>query len=490
MFTTLIIKELKSVLLSPKFSVTFAVASVLMLLSIFVGIREYQAESSQYFAANELVQQEMREARNWMMLGNRIYRAPDPMHIFVSGVHNDIGRLSSISSWQPIKLVNSAYNDDPIFALFRFIDFSFIAQVVLTLLAILFTYDGINGERESGTLQLMLSNAVPRAQVIMAKFAGSWLGLVIPLSLPLVLSIVLLFAFQVPMEAEHWTRLALLIAATVLLFTFFVAFGILVSTITRRSNLSFLICLVGWIAMVLIIPRFGIMLAGQIVSVPTVSEIESRQDTFAKNAWDGHMKVMSEKWRERSKSMEGLSEKDRKAKREEMEWTWADEDRNDRNRLQNEIDENARRLTEDLRNRKFSQERLAFAMSRFSPVSAYQLAAMSLGWTDIDLKTRYEDGLTSFRTVFNKYKEQKQKESGGTGGIRITMDSKTGVKIDAGREVALDLTGLPEYVYTRPSLGESVAPTILDFGLMAVYSLLAFAGAFASFLRYDARYAN
>src|SRR3972149_2110496 len=155
MLTTLILKELKSVLLSPKFPVTFAVASILTLLSVFVGIREYQAESNQYFAANELVRQEMREARNWMMLGNRIYREPDPMHIFVSGVHNAIGRVSSISSWQPVKLVNSAYRDDPIFALFRFIDFSFISQVVLTLLAILFTYDAINGDRESGTLQLM-----------------------------------------------------------------------------------------------------------------------------------------------------------------------------------------------------------------------------------------------------------------------------------------------------------------------------------------------
>jgi hypothetical protein len=279
-------------------------------------------------------------------------------------------------------------------------------------------------------------------------------------------------------------------AATVLLFTFFVAFGILVSTLTRRSNVSFLICLVGWIAAVLIIPRFGIMLAGQIVSVPTVSEIESQQDTFAKNAWDGHMKVMSEKWRKRSESLEGLNEKDRKAKREEMEWAWAEEDRNDRNKLQNEIDENARRLTEDLRNRKFAQERLAFTLSRFSPVSAYQLAAMSLGWTDIDLKTRYEDGLTAFRTVFNQHKEQKQKESGATGGIRISVDSKTGVKIDTGREIALDLTGLPEYTHTRPTLGESIGPVVIDFGLMALYSLLAFAGAFVMFLRYDVRYAN
>ncbi len=490
MLTTLIIKELRSVLLSPKFPATFALACILTLLSVYVGIREYQAESSQYYAANELVRQEMREARNWSMLGNRVYREPDPMHIFVSGVHNDVGRFSSISSRQPVKLVNSAYSDDPIFALFRFIDFSFIAQVLLTLLAILFTYDAINGERESGTLQLMLSNAVPRAQVIMAKFVGSWLGLVIPLSLPVVLSILLLFIFGIPMTAEHWIRLVLLMAASVLLFTFFVAFGILVSTLTRRSNMSFLICLVGWIAAVLIIPRFGIMLASQMVAIPTVSEIESQQDAFAKNTWDSHLKALSEKWKKRSASLEGLNEKERNVKREEMEWGWAEEDRNDRDRIQNEIDENARRLTEDLRNKKFTQERLAFTLSRFSPVSAYQLAAMSLAWTDIGLKTRYEDELAGYRTTFNNYKEQKQRENGASGGMHISFDSQTGIKIDTGREIAIDLTGVPQFDHTLPTLAESVAPAIIDFGLMALYSLLAFAASFVMFLRYDARYAN
>ena len=84
------------------------------------------------------------------------------MQIFASGVNNDIGRLSNISTWTEVKLRQSTYSDDSLFALFRFIDFTFIVQVVLSLFAILFTYDTINGERESGTLKLAFSNAVPR----------------------------------------------------------------------------------------------------------------------------------------------------------------------------------------------------------------------------------------------------------------------------------------------------------------------------------------
>ncbi len=64
------------------------------------------------------------------------------------------------------------------------------------------------------------------------------------------------------------------------------------------------------------------------------------------------------------------------------------------------------------------------------------------------------------------------------------------MKIDVGREMALDLTGLPEFTSTRPSLAESVSATAVDFGLMGLFPILSFAGAFAMFLRYDPRYAN
>jgi ABC-type transport system involved in multi-copper enzyme maturation permease subunit len=490
MFMTIVLKELKSILLSPKFPVTFAVSSLLVLLSVFMGIREYRASLDGYHAAGELVKQEMREAQGWMALSNRVYREPDPMQIFASGVGNDVGRLSGISQWEPVKLSQSAYSDDPIFAFFRFIDFAFIVQVVLTLFAILFTYDAINGERESGTLQLMLSNAVPRATVITAKFAGAWLGLVVPLTIPVLLGVSLLLLYKIPMTLEHWVRLGFLMGASLLLFTFFIAFGILVSAVTRRSNISFLVCLVSWVAMVLIIPRAGMMMAGQMVKVPTDAEIDSQQDSFSKDRWEARFAALQEKWKKRNEPLEKLSKEEREAKREEMEWTWAEEDKKDRDSMQAEIDANARKLREDLRNRKEGRERLAFALSRFSPVSAYQLAAMNLAGTDITLKTRYEDALEAYRTDFNRFKEQKQKESGSSGGIRISIDTERGIKIDAGREMALDLAGMPEFTPNRPTLAESVSATGIDFGLMGGYSLLAFAGAFVMFLRYDPRYAN
>ena len=222
MFKILLEKELKMFITSPKFVATFIVCTLLLLLSVFIGIQEYQAGMRQFESAQRLVNDEMQAQSSWRSLSTRLYRKPDPLQIFVSGLHYDLGRLSHINQEEAVKLTNSIYSDDPIFAVFRFIDFTFIVQVVLSLFAILFTYDAINGERESGTLKLTFASAVPRVRYIAAKICGSWLGLTIPLLLPLLLAILLLLLYKIPLGADHWIKILSLFGVSFLYFTFFI----------------------------------------------------------------------------------------------------------------------------------------------------------------------------------------------------------------------------------------------------------------------------
>lgn len=488
MLSTLITHELKNIFFSPKFPLTFAVVTILVLLSVVVGIDQFNNATRQFETTTELVQQEMREARGWMALNNKILRRPDPMQIFVSGVNNDIGRISGVNSFNGIKLTHSTYSDDPIYALFRFVDFAFIVTVVFSLLAILFTYDAINGEAERGTLQLTFANAIPRAKYIIAKFIGSWLGLVVPLLIPMLLSLLLLLVTKVPMTSDQWMQLISLFAASLLYITFFIALGIFISTTTKRSSVSFLFSLVIWVCLVFIVPRAGATFAGQIINVPTVAETESQRDSFSKDRWTQYEAVMQEHWKTRNAPTQGMTKEEREAYREEKMWEWMEEDDRDRKQVQKDIDEFGKKANEELRNKKAEQEQFAFTLSRFSPASAFQLAAMSLAGTDITLKTRYEDALNEYRTVFTKYKDKKQKENGGMGGIRIEMNSDTGVKIDTGREKGvLDISDMPRFDHPAHSFKDADTPAIIDFGLLGFFSLAAFAGAFVRFLRYDVR---
>ena len=488
MLAILIQKELKAILLSPKFAATFATCAVLILLSIFIGIQDYRAAVRQYEAAQQLNEQEMREQTSWRVVSSRVYRQPDPLQILVSGVNNDIGRLSLVNAMESIKLRNSSYSDDPIFAVFRFIDFVFIVQVVLSLFAILFTFDAVNGEREGGTLKLVFSNAIPRTHYILAKFLGSWLGLVLPLLIPVLLGILLIMLHRIPADGVFWLKVAALTGMSILFFTFFIAFGVLMSSLTRSSSVSFLLALVMWVLFVLIIPRAGVMAAGQIVSVPSVAEIEGQQDRFEKESWDKHMKHMSARWRSREAQMEGMSPEQREAYRDEHEWEWMEEEDQVRKAMQKEINDFSIKLNEDLRNRKAQQERLGFTLSRFSPASAYQLAAMNLAGTELTLKTRYEDAMQNYRNTFTSFTEKKQKEAGGIGGIRITVDSEKGFSISGDRDKgSLDLSELPRFQAPVHSFAEALAPTLIDWGLLGLCTIGAFAGAFVVFLRYDVR---
>lgn len=489
MFATLIEKELKAILLSPKFVATFGVCAILILLSVFIGIQEYQASVKQYETAQQLLDQEVREATSWWGLANKAYRAPDPMQIFASGVNNDVGRFSNISSWSEVKLRQSAYADNPLFALFRFIDFTFIVQVVLSLFAILFTYDAINGERENGTLKLAFSNAVPRAQFVAAKFIGSWLGLTLPILIPVLLGVLLVMVLNVPMTGADWSKVGMLVGASVLYFTFFIALGLLVSSLTKRSSVSFLVLLVAWVVIVLIVPRSGAMLAGQVVPVPSIAEIESQMDRFSKDRRRTYYEGMGTRWQERMEPVADKTDDEKRQYRQDNQEDWDAEEQELQDAMESDIAEFNRKLQEDLRNQKANQEQLAFVLSRFSPSSSYQLTAMNLGGTNTSLKQRYENAMAIYRDDYNAFVQVKREEERerrreeqkkkGSGGFMMFFGGGSGDPIDA--------TEMPQFVAPEETVAEALEPSVVDVGLLGLYVLLAFAGAFVAFLHYDVR---
>jgi len=162
MVSVIIEKELRDVLSSTKFAVTFGVTAVLILLAFYTGAVRYQTETARHDAAVRENLKKMEGITDWLMVHNhRIFLPPEPLGCLVSGVVNDIGTTTSVRSRGEMPQDDTRYNDEPVFAVFRFLDLEFIFQIVLSLFAILFAYDAINGEKERGTLQLTLANPAP-----------------------------------------------------------------------------------------------------------------------------------------------------------------------------------------------------------------------------------------------------------------------------------------------------------------------------------------
>jgi ABC-type transport system involved in multi-copper enzyme maturation permease subunit len=484
MILTLIEKELKSILTSPKFAAVFAVCSVLIVLSVYIGIEEYKTAMTHYETITAQVTQQMRDETAWNSLNPRIMRYPDPMQIFVSGINNDIGRQAQISMYGTIDLTSSNYSENMIFAVFRSMDLMFIVQIVLSLFAILFTYDAINGERESGTLKLSFANPVPRTAYIISKIIGSWLGLVIPLLIPILLGAALVLFNKIPMTAAHWKQLAILIGLSVLYFSFFICLGVFFSSLTKNSSSSFLYLLVIWVSLVLIIPRAGVMIAGQFVKVPTASEISSLISQKFGELSDEYVEKLQNFSKERMAGLdnlqrEGLSSREEYRKRsDELIDEYRIKSNAAREDFSKKIAEYDAALKEDWRNRKAVPEKLGFSLSRISPASAYQLAAMDLAGTGMSLKTGYEEQLRTYSDLFSKFRADKIEASGGSGYSNPFENKKP---------EPLDLSEMPRFKYINPDLSKILQFTIIDTAIISGYILLIIAGTFVAFIRYDVR---
>lgn len=472
MLGILLEKELRDIAYSTKFAITFGAVSVLILLSFYTGIRNYQESMREYEAARTVNTTNIASLTDWNMVQLKVFRKPQPLQVLVNGITNDIGRTTDMRAQGELGLINSRYNVDPLFAVFRFLDLNFVVIIVFSLFAILFGYDAVNGEKEAGTLKLVFSNAISRSQFILAKMLGSFLALIVPLLIPLLIGCLMIIGFGVPLSGEEWVRLGLIILSGLLCFGAFLTLSIFISGLVARTSVSFLISLVLWIFSVLIIPKGSVLLAAQAVDVPNLNAIEAQKRTFSLQQFEQRRRNMDQWVQANAQPDEDWSRKFT-AFQDSLEKIY-----------EKEREEYYHRLNEQWQNKKDQQEQWSFGLARFSPTAMFQIAAMNLANTDVALKHRYLEELDRYQ---DHYAEFIRKKTGGLGGMRIILRFGGQRPEEEEEKKPLNPSELPEFVEQTRGLGETVAASVFDIGLLALVNILFFVGAFTAFLKFDVR---
>jgi ABC-2 type transport system permease protein len=474
MLGTLILKEARDLLTTTKFATTFAVGAVLILLAFYVGAQNHKLAQSQWEASQAENFRQMEGLTDWFSLEqHRIFLPPRPLETLVTGISNDIGRTAEVKSRGEIVPEDSRYNEDPIFAVFRFLDLSFIFQIVLSLFAILLGYDAICGEKERGTLRLTFANAVPRATYILGKLIGSFTTLSVAIIVPMALGCLLLPLLGVHLQGEEWLRLGLILLVGLFYFAAFLALAAFVSALTHRTASSFLVLLVIWIGAALIVPRASVLLAGRAVDVPSVDAISAQKASFARQLW-----------KEFREGMKGFSTPDDVEKEDvEAVMTAFNQYMDSLTQIRDgKMKEFAGRLNEERQNRQRVQERLAFNLARVSPTASLSLATATLAGTSLDLKNQFYDEAAAYRETFNAFMKEK---TGMNVGGRMVMWKMHGEEEEVPE--AIDPQEIPAFEYRYASLTESVNRALPDLGILALFGIVFFAGAFIAFSRYDLR---
>ncbi len=468
MLRDIIKKEILDNITSPKFVFTFLLCTVLILLSVYTGVANYSADQKEYAAAVALDKKNLENQPNYQSLagmGMKINKPPQVLGTVVNGIEEAVGRVAPINIAQDPNLVDSKYSSNPVFAVFGALDLMFIVKIVLSLFAILFTYDAIVGEKEKGTLKLSLSNDIPRDRLILGKAIGGYISLLIPLLIPLLLSLVILLLVpNVALNIGDWGRLLLIFLMFFLYLSVFFSLGLFVSARTTRSSTSFLVLLFVWVVIVMVIPKVAVLTAAQVDPIPSVHEITAKKDAFLQQ-----IQIESQKTaREQIMKIFAEAGKDQKLAQDRMKQYLQDFQQE----VTSKIDANNAAIERDYQQKKTSQQRLAVNLSRISPASALTFGSMTLARTGVDDYDSFLASVRAYKPIYTKWVNSKMGES-----INFATGEMGKVKID----------DMPQHTYVPDRFAKSLVRTLPDFALMIVLIIGFFVGAYVSFLRYDVR---
>ena len=291
MFLTLIRQELLIHLMSARFFAAVVITLLLVVANTFVLIGAYEERLADYSEKESVNRETVAATPAYSVLKLKVQRPPNPLSLFSAGLETrfgseiDIAFDSTPALSDPIAEVKAdeeyqwTFNrvpslsnpgaplglKNPYLHLFSQIDIVFTFQVVLSLLSLLFAYDAISGDWETGTLRLVLSHPVGRGSVLLAKYLAAMVCLLLPVLMSSLLAPDYVFslartAIQHRGFSTNWRHCVndhrLLVSFLPDRFTHF-HIGLLISTTTRRAATSLMLCMFLWVVLVLIYPNWS-----------------------------------------------------------------------------------------------------------------------------------------------------------------------------------------------------------------------------------------
>ncbi|MCE5272444.1 ABC transporter permease subunit [bacterium] len=461
MLSIIIRKEIQDSLASLRFVLTLLLCTVTILFTVWAGAESYRRDMKN-FAANESLDRKLLDAQNnyntFMRVGVKINKEPEALEALVSGVKDIAGNTAWVADEHQTVLEGSKSGTNPFFAVFGGFDLTFVVSVIFSLLAFLYSYNTVSGEKEKGTLRLLLANQISRPTLILGKYMGSLISLLIPVLIPMLLGLIVLANYpDVSLNSEHWLRILLLVALYLLYITCFFTLGLLSSSLVSHSSISLLISLLAWICCIALIPRASVNLAGLISPVASQSEINFQKEAIYRQIHDEiykkeNLALQIQEFREKHPGNRNYGELTEKLAGEERE----------KKEAQFSL------IDTDYEAKKLRQQQLAADIARCSPTSALMFGSMALGRTGPAEYDKFLQSAREYRTVFLDW---------------ITAKS---MKFLTEHE-AFDLSGMPRHTIAKSTLTESVTSAIPDYLVLILLNILFFAGAYVSFLRYDVR---
>jgi ABC-type transport system involved in multi-copper enzyme maturation permease subunit len=354
------------------------------------------------------------------------------------------------------------------------LDWAFIIKVIFSLYALLLAFRGISGEKETGTLRLVLSNTLKRNQVLLAKYVSIILTIGIPLIAGSLVSLSIMSIFMPEVfGVTEIARISLMIVLGFFYLSIFALLGLFVSSLVGRSSVVLLVLLSTWILFVVVVPNVSGILSDKLARVPSEYQTAKRVSSILQEQiW-----ARIDKVRERIKKGE-LTDEATIKKETNSAYEKGQEDVRNHYALY----ENAMKRRADV----------ARNLSRLSPTGLFQFASESLADTGPRREERFLNDADAYSDIYDNYILEKVGRLVGTShwsfGTGVTVNGKyIDISSPHPEEYQGDKSDFPQFVESNPNLAHNVQEAALDLAGLSLWNLV-FAGlAFWAIWRCDVR---
>ena len=270
-------KEFLLNLMTFKFAVGTILCVVLMAVFMPVLVNDYQERLKDYnenVAANEA---ELRKVKVYKNITPTVYRPPNILSVFSEGVDKYVESSEKIGIFGASELGMEISETNTMLSVFPALDVALIFKIVISILALLMAYDVISGEREQGTLKLILSSTIARYQVLFGKIVAGLMTLIVPVTASFIVGLlVLVLSDMVSLTGSDWLRIILMYFACLIFVSAMFNLGLLLSCLSKNSAISLVFGLFLWLFFAAIFPNASASIASQL------KPIESAEEFFGK----------------------------------------------------------------------------------------------------------------------------------------------------------------------------------------------------------------
>ena len=470
-------RELYDHLNSLRFAFTMVLLLVLMIVNASGYLGEYKAQSAAYQKKVSTSLDEMRSNAdtlyNLLVAGpGTLYKKPSALSFCTSsgetfipesaeGVSDRSVMLPTRFSFKAIWRMEYPQSNPNLWNImpdYTNVDWSDIISVVLSLIAILFTFDAISSEQERGTLRLILSNSVSRSTVLLSKF----LAALITISIPFLIAVLLnLFLFHtsgsISLGPSECARLGVIVLIAFVYVSIFLGLGLLISSRVSSSSTSLTILLLIWVIWVVLLPStLGTTTSG-LQPTMTSDEFNARWQSLYQNLDAQYV---------RRRHDDKIPSREIPATEATLFWA-------------KYIVEDAKRnesLNEEYLDAQIAQIQLARSITRISPASSVRYAIESLAGTGF---TRHVQFLKQARRYAGEFRTFLVEADRADQESPHALGPKEGTS-----QKPVRFESIPKFE-DRISFGGTYNAAATDILLLLLFSLILFVGAFLSLLRVD-----